>query len=95
MNILKPILGFVFLLVGVFFAFVAVRVMFDMHIIGKAYQRQEVAETIGNLIGFVLIGAVAVWLARKGWKWLTFRRPPSPSLGRSDILDDGDLLPKR
>lgn len=95
MNILKPIIGFILLLLGGIFLLGDVGNLYQMHIVGKAYERQDPPETFGNFIGFSLIAAGAIWMMRKGWQWLTFRQPPESSPGRSDILDDGDLLQKK
>lgn len=95
MNVLKQILGFIFLLLGALLMFVATRATYRMHVVDKLYERQEDAVTFGNFIGFALIAGGAFWLLRKGWQWLTFRKPPDPALGRDDILDDGDLHQQR
>lgn len=91
MNVLKKIFGFVFLLLGAFFMFAVIMAAYNMHIVNQEYRHQDGAETLGNIIGFALIAGGAAWLLKKGWQWLTFRKPPDPALGRDDILDDGDL----
>ena len=94
MKVLKRLLGLLILLAGFYLMLEAFWVTFKMHAIDKTYRYQDFPVTLGNIVGSVLIAAGAYWICKKGWKLMKSRNRPVEDLGRTDILDDGEIHQK-